>query len=74
LLVPHGLSPTGQVDDAQPAHGKPKAILGPDSIIIWSTMNDRRIHFSQDLCTLVTRKRTRNTYNSTHRNLRKTTT
>src|SRR5215216_3551759 len=69
LLVPHRLVPAREVDDAEPAHRKPKTILGPDTIIIGPAMHDRSIHLSQYLDTLLTRKRTRDTNNSTHQKL-----
>src|SRR5688572_21864981 len=69
LLVPHRLAAAGEVDNAEPPHRKPETVFRPDSLVVRSAMLDRSIHLSQYLNALLTRKRTRDTNNSTHLSL-----
>src|SRR5262245_56071759 len=70
LLVPHRLVAGSEIDDAEAPHGEPETVLGPNSLVIRSAMHDRSVHFPQYLGALFTRKRTRDTDDSTHPNLR----
>jgi hypothetical protein len=41
--------PAGEVDDAEPAHRKPKTVFGPESLVIRPAMLDHSVHFPQYL-------------------------
>src|SRR5207244_4704610 len=52
ILVGHGLSPGGEIDDAQAAHPERSPAVDEDAFIVWATMTDRRAHVPKQLAPL----------------------
>src|SRR5215203_1363421 len=57
FLVPHRLTATCEIDNAEPPHRKPKSIFGPNAIVIGSAMHNRGVHLRQDLDAAFPRER-----------------